>query len=165
MTAGRKTTLFREVNERIEELLRSFGAAEEADFLCECPSADCMRRITLSRSAFDRARAAGAFVVSLECSRWATEVARTADYAVVESFLPPTLAAIRAAGAAERSLRARSRRGSSLPAPSLPAPSLLGSSQPVSSQRGSAPQARPPWAPAPREPSPAAPARALRAVP
>jgi hypothetical protein len=160
MTAGRKTTLFREVNERIEELLRSFGAAEEADFLCECPSADCMRRITLSRAAFDRIRVAGAFAVSLECARWATEVARTADYAVVESFLPPTLAAIRAAGAAERSLRARSRRGSS-----LPAPSLLGSSLPVSSQRG--PQARPPWAPAPREPSPAArsrPARALRAV-
>src|SRR5258708_35034598 len=101
MSAGRKTALFREVNERIGELLRIYGADEEADFLCECPLADCARRVTLSRADFERIRAAGAFVVSPDCGRWALETERTADYVVVSGFLPP-LAALRAAAGGAR---------------------------------------------------------------
>src|SRR5258708_16460872 len=113
MSAGRKTALFREVNERIGELLRIYGADEEADFLCECPLADCARRVTLSRADFERIRAAGAFVVSPDCGRWALETERTADYVVVSGFLPP-LAALRAAAGRARSPRA--------PPPLAPAP-------------------------------------------
>src|SRR5258708_34928474 len=106
MSAGRKTALFREVNERIGELLRIYGADEEADFLCECPLADCARRVTLSRADFERIRAAGAFVVSPDCGRWALETERTADYVVVSGFLPP-LAALRAAAGGARARQGR----------------------------------------------------------
>ncbi len=125
MSAGRKTALFREVNERIGELLRIYGADEEADFLCECPLADCARRVTLSRADFERIRAAGAFVVSPDCGRWALETERTADYVVVSGFLPP-LAALRAAAGV-----ARSRQARLLQARSLPEAVLRGRTRPV----------------------------------
>src|SRR5260221_7469484 len=124
MSAGRKTALFREVNERIGELLRIYGADEEADFLCECPLADCARRVTLSRADFERIRAAGAFVVSPDCGRWALETERTADYVVVSGFLPP-LAALRAAAGV-----ARSRQGRVLQAPAPPEAGLRGRAPP-----------------------------------
>jgi len=140
LNAGGKTTLFREVNERIDELLEAFGADEEADFLCECPSAGCLRRIALSRAAFDRIRTAGAFVAALQCARWATALERTADYAVVDAFVPP-LATIRAAGVAARSPWERPARERSRPRPSPPAPSARAGAPPARSQREPSPQA------------------------
>src|SRR5260370_41828751 len=125
MSAGRKTALFREVNERIGELLRIYGADEEADFLCECPLADCALRVTLSRADFERIRSAGAFVVSPDCGRWAMETERTADYVVVSGFLPP-LAALRAAAGA-----GTAQQGPVLPGRALPAAVMAGRARPA----------------------------------
>src|SRR5260221_4830289 len=133
MSAGRKTALFREVNERIGELLRIYGADEEADFLCECPLADCARRVTLSRADFERIRAAGAFVVSPDCGRWALETERTADYVVVSGFLPP-LAALRAAAGV-----GPSPQGRVPPAPVLPAGGTGGGAHPRAGGASGAP--------------------------
>ena len=119
MDAARKTTLFREVNERIDELLLTYGADEEAEFLCECPSAECARLLPLRRSEFERIRATGAFVVAPECSRWVTAIERTAEYVVVGDFRPPLAAVIRGAAAAAASRPGRA--GATAPqAPSAP---------------------------------------------
>jgi hypothetical protein len=103
MDAGSKTTLFREVNERIDELLITYGADEQAEFLCECPSAACARLLPLRRREFERIRATGAFIVAPECSRWVTAIERTADYVVVGEFRPPLAVVARAAAAAAAS--------------------------------------------------------------
>jgi hypothetical protein len=99
MDARRRTTLFREVNERIDELLHVYGAEDEADFLCECPTPCCARLLPLRRREFERIRASGAFVVAPECARWVTAIERTAEYVVVGEFRPP-LAAVPRGGAA-----------------------------------------------------------------
>lgn len=88
MNGGRKTALFREVNDCIDELLHRF-CAEEADFLCECPSALCARRVPLTRREFDEIRRTGSFVVSPECARWLRPVWETERFAVVQDFRPP----------------------------------------------------------------------------
>ena len=89
MTGRRKTILFREVNDTIDQLLHRFCAEEEAPFLCECPSALCARRVPLTRHAFEEIRAMGGFVVSPECAHWLRPVVRTERYVVVEDFRPP----------------------------------------------------------------------------
>src|SRR5260221_14493851 len=67
MDATGRTRLFREVNVCIDELLERFGAADEAEFLCECPSAGCSRLLTLARHEFERIRRDGAFIVAPSC--------------------------------------------------------------------------------------------------
>jgi hypothetical protein len=119
MYSARKTTLFREVNERIDELLHTYGADEEAEFLCECPAADCARLLPLRRSEFERIRATGAFVVAPECSRWVTAIERTAEYVVVGEFRPPLAVVIKEATSAAASRPARAG------ATALPARSAL----------------------------------------
>ena len=95
--------MFREVNERIDELLHVYGAEEEADFLCECPAPGCARLLPLRREEFERIRATGAFIVAPECARWVTALERTAEYVVVGEFRPPLAAVIRGAAAAAAS--------------------------------------------------------------
>jgi hypothetical protein len=61
---ARNETLFRSVNERVEEVVQP-GAAEEIDFLCECADADCVENISLERQEYERARSdATQFVVA-----------------------------------------------------------------------------------------------------
>jgi len=97
--------LFREVNERIDELLHVYGADEEADFLCECPSSGCARLLPMRREEFERIRATGAFIVAPECAHWVTAIERTAEYVVVGEFRPPLAAVIRGAAAAAAASR------------------------------------------------------------
>lgn len=89
MDLGRKTVLFRAVNDCIDELLDRFGAEEEADFLCECPSARCGRRVPMTRGEFERVRARGGFVLALDCARWYEAADWTSRYVVVTDFRPP----------------------------------------------------------------------------
>lgn len=50
--------LFREVNERLEELSRRTGTADGGvDFVCECADETCTRRIRLSLQEYERVRA------------------------------------------------------------------------------------------------------------
>jgi hypothetical protein len=95
MDAAGRTSLFREVNVCIDELLERFGAADEAEFLCECPAAACSRLLTLTRFEFERIRAEGAFIVAAGCVFAALSFGTAVRYVVV-----PELRG--AAGAPER---------------------------------------------------------------
>ena len=53
-------TLFREVNERVEDTVERFhdaGDASAAEFFCECANPDCTFRISLTRSEYGAVRA------------------------------------------------------------------------------------------------------------
>ena len=55
---ARNETLFREVNERIEDVSR--GHVEDSlEFLCECGQQECLEALGLSRSAYEAVRAHG----------------------------------------------------------------------------------------------------------
>jgi hypothetical protein len=53
---GRHQALFREVNERIEELTETFGLKDELTILCECGSGDCADRIALREDQYEQLR-------------------------------------------------------------------------------------------------------------
>jgi hypothetical protein len=84
----RKTALFKEVNDSMNELLLQFGAEDEADFFCECPERDCARRVPLTRWEYEGIRRTGGFLVSPECTRWPRVLMRTQRYIVVKDFRP-----------------------------------------------------------------------------
>lgn len=55
---GRNEALFRDLNERVEEISRSLDdRASEATFICECGRADCMERIRVDLADYERVRA------------------------------------------------------------------------------------------------------------
>lgn len=58
--------LFREVNERIQEVADQFGAGEGTyEFLCECSDPECGERVALTREEYESVRAdARRFVVA-----------------------------------------------------------------------------------------------------
>jgi hypothetical protein len=66
MTTGRRAHLFREVNDRIYELLESAEPDMPGEFLCECGH-DCRRRVVLAPQAFADLREAGRVVKSADC--------------------------------------------------------------------------------------------------
>jgi hypothetical protein len=82
----RKTALFREVNDSMNELLLQFEAEEQADFFCECPLRDCARRVPLTRTEYDGVRGTGGFLVSPDCRHWPRVMLRTTRYVVVSDF-------------------------------------------------------------------------------
>lgn len=53
---GRRQSLFREVNERIEELAENFDLVEEMEILCECGYDGCKERIALSEEQYEALR-------------------------------------------------------------------------------------------------------------
>jgi hypothetical protein len=62
--AARSQAMFREVNERIVELSKSWSA--EPQFVCECESTDCAETITLTTDEYEAVRSdPGSFVVAL----------------------------------------------------------------------------------------------------
>jgi hypothetical protein len=56
---GRNEALWREVNERVNELNDAHGVAEElvTDWVCECPVGSCSDRIGLTTKEYERVRA------------------------------------------------------------------------------------------------------------
>jgi hypothetical protein len=55
---GLNEAVFREVNERIEQVAETFNLQEEQlDLLCECGRAECVERITLTRAEYEHVRA------------------------------------------------------------------------------------------------------------
>ena len=55
---GHNEALYRQVNERIEDLNASFGAITGAfEIVCECGDIECMQRITVPREVYERTRA------------------------------------------------------------------------------------------------------------
>lgn len=68
MSFGRRARLFREVNDRIYELLESTDPDLPGEFLCEC-GRDCGRRVELLPTAFFALRRSGRDVRSPDCGR------------------------------------------------------------------------------------------------
>jgi hypothetical protein len=66
MTTGQRSYLFREVNDRIYDLLESADPDLPGEFLCECGD-DCGRRVVLVPQAFVALRQAEQLVRSPEC--------------------------------------------------------------------------------------------------
>lgn len=48
--------LFREVNERVNELLTNHGVAAVQEYLCECANADCTFRVPVDPSDYEGVR-------------------------------------------------------------------------------------------------------------
>ena len=85
----RNETLFREVNERIEEVATHSGSSPDHlyDFLCECSNADCTLLLHLTQSEYEQARSRpDVFVVALghELPEIEKVVSRTDRYQLVE---------------------------------------------------------------------------------
>ena len=54
---GLNEAVFREVNERIENLAERFELKDEPlDLVCECGDADCVRRISMTRTEYEELR-------------------------------------------------------------------------------------------------------------
>jgi hypothetical protein len=55
---GLNEAVFREVNERINDLAESFGLDEQPlDLVCECGDPACVERISMSRAEYEELRA------------------------------------------------------------------------------------------------------------
>jgi len=68
MSSGQRSRLFREVNDRIYELLESTDPDLPGEFLCEC-GRDCGRRVELLLAAFAELRRSGRVVRSADCRK------------------------------------------------------------------------------------------------
>lgn len=53
---GMNEALFREVNERLEELAQSFAHPETLDLICECGNPSCASRIEMDREEYEHLR-------------------------------------------------------------------------------------------------------------
>ena len=53
---GMNEALFREVNERLEELAQSFAHPETLDLICECGNASCASRIEMDPEEYQKVR-------------------------------------------------------------------------------------------------------------
>lgn len=54
---GLNEALFREVNERIEDLAEKFDLkGEQLDLVCECGNADCVERISMTHAEYEAVR-------------------------------------------------------------------------------------------------------------
>jgi hypothetical protein len=54
---GLNEAVFREVNERIEDLAETFQLKDEPlDLVCECGDASCVRRISMTRAEYEELR-------------------------------------------------------------------------------------------------------------
>ena len=54
---ARNESLFREVNERVEQIQQGFGVIAESEFVCECDRLDCAQKFEMSLHEYERLRA------------------------------------------------------------------------------------------------------------
>jgi anti-sigma B factor antagonist len=86
---ARSQALFREVNERIEQIAANFGATGQNQLICECGNPECTQQIELTAAEYERVRAhASRFMVALNHENPETEsiVEQNERFAVVETF-------------------------------------------------------------------------------
>jgi hypothetical protein len=91
---ARNEALFREFNERVEDMAESFDLRSEGDslrigFVCECGNLDCLERLELTRATYEEVRSdPRRFVVvpGHEDLSIARPVAREEGYLVVEKI-------------------------------------------------------------------------------
>ena len=84
--AAKNQSLFREVNERIEELAPS---ASFVEFICECANEECSELISLTREEYERIRGGPNrfFVIAGHDLRAVEEIVETTDRYVVVAKL------------------------------------------------------------------------------
>jgi hypothetical protein len=91
---ARNEALFREFNERVEDVAETFDLRDEGDslrigFVCECGNLDCLERLDLTRAAYEEVRSdAKRFVVAPghEDMKIARVLAHEEGYLVVEKI-------------------------------------------------------------------------------
>ena len=86
---ARNQALFREVNERIEQIATDFGADRQDRLICECGNPDCTQQIELTVAEYEHVRAhASRFIVALNHENPETEsiVEQNDRFAVVETY-------------------------------------------------------------------------------
>lgn len=54
--AARNQSLFREVNERVQQLQRGWTPTSEIDFMCECADDSCMAAISMTVAEYEEIR-------------------------------------------------------------------------------------------------------------
>ena len=69
MNGIRKSVLFREVNDRIAELLERAWPSAPGEFLCECGREDCKSRVELSIQEYRAVTVRGGTVLAPDCIR------------------------------------------------------------------------------------------------
>jgi hypothetical protein len=81
--------LFRSVNERIEDIHEDLGRVEESDWVCECGDGNCVERVRLSHSEYERIRGHSDWFL-IKPGHQIPDVERVAEdhgtYLVVEKF-------------------------------------------------------------------------------
>jgi hypothetical protein len=82
--------LFRSVNERIEDIHQDIGGRlDESDWVCECGDGNCVQRVRLSHSEYERIRAHSDWFL-IKPGHEILDVERVAEdhstYLVVEKF-------------------------------------------------------------------------------
>ena len=54
---GLNEAVFREVNERIQEISEGFGTTAQLDLICECGNAECAERVSMKPRDYEGVRA------------------------------------------------------------------------------------------------------------
>lgn len=87
MRAAKNQSLFREVNERVEGIAKTFDLDDQhLDFICECAQTDCVERLAMSVSEYETVRSVPnhfAIVDGHQIDDVEDVVARTDRYLVV----------------------------------------------------------------------------------
>ncbi len=86
---AKNESVFREVNDRIEDVAAEFGVDGEASFVCECSDADCTDMVSMSLSEYNEVRSTGRRFATLpghEDPSVERVVARTDRFSVVEKI-------------------------------------------------------------------------------
>lgn len=87
---GLNEAIFREVNERIQQVAEAFDLQEdELDLLCECGSADCVDRISMKHAEYEELRSeAHQFAIRPGHDESDVErvIARKKGYDIVQKF-------------------------------------------------------------------------------
>lgn len=94
---GLNEALFREVNEEIGALTRSFADGQAFEIICECGDGECTERLSVNLSVYGKARANGnTFLIATghDIPDLETVIERFGDYVMVEKHqgLPTRLA-------------------------------------------------------------------------
>jgi hypothetical protein len=94
---GRKQSLFREVNERIDELTEVLDLQEGMTILCECGTDKCHEQISLSGAEYEKIRRIPTHFAVLpghDIPAVERVIARNTRYVIVEKFGDAAIAAI-----------------------------------------------------------------------
>lgn len=86
---ARNQALFREVNERIEQVNETFDTDGKGSFVCECGNPECTQAIAVTRAEYARIRGcASRFAIALNHENPETEtlIEQNDRFAVVETY-------------------------------------------------------------------------------